>query len=70
MQDLREEGAVKDIPTDTFMTVPEIARALRVSRMTVYRLVEAGTLPSVRVGRSIRVPRSAYDAYLQSRWAS
>ena len=38
-----------------FLTVPEVAALMRVSRMTVYRLLESGTLPSVRVGRGFRV---------------
>jgi excisionase family DNA binding protein len=42
-----------------FLTVAEVADAARVSRMTVYRLVHAGELPAVRVGRSFRVPESA-----------
>jgi excisionase family DNA binding protein len=45
--------------------VPEIAADLRVSKMTVYRLVWDGELPAIRVGRSIRVPREAYAAFKQ-----
>jgi excisionase family DNA binding protein len=37
---------------------------MRVSKMTVYRLVHAGTLPAVRVGRSFRVPEQAVHDYL------
>lgn len=48
----------------SFMTVAEVAAVLRVSKMTVYRLVHSGELPSVRVGRSFRVPEKAVDAYL------
>ena len=42
-----------------FLTVAEVALVMRVSRMTVYRLVHAGRLPAVRFGRSFRVPESA-----------
>ena len=38
---------------------------MRVSKMTVYRLVHAGDLASVRVGRSFRVPEHAVHSYLQ-----
>lgn len=38
------------------LTVPEVARTLRISRSAAYRLVEAGTIPAVRLGRSVRVP--------------
>lgn len=49
-----------------YLTVAEVAEQMRVSRMTVYRLVHAGDLPAVRVGRSFRVPQDALDAYLAS----
>ena len=48
-----------------FLTVAEVAAAMRVSKMTVYRLVHNGELPAVRVGRSFRVPEQAVHAYLQ-----
>lgn len=48
-----------------FLTVAEVATAMRVSKMTVYRLVHSGELPAVRVGRSFRVPESAVDEYLR-----
>lgn len=49
-----------------FLTVAEVSTMLRVSKMTVYRLVHAGELAAVRVGRSFRVPRHAVDTYLQA----
>lgn len=48
-----------------FMTVAEVAKAMRVSKMTVYRLVHAGDLAAVRVGRSYRVPKHVVDEYLR-----
>src|SRR5438874_13216858 len=47
-----------------FLTVAEVAALMRVSKMTVYRLVHGGTLPAVRVGRSFRVPVQAVRDYL------
>lgn len=49
-----------------YLTVTEVAEQMRLSRMTVYRLVHAGDLPAIRVGRSFRVPQDALDAYLAS----
>jgi excisionase family DNA binding protein len=49
-----------------FLTVAEVASLMRVSKMTVYRLVHGGTLPAVRVGRSFRVPEQAVNDYLAS----
>ncbi|MGJ9402176.1 helix-turn-helix domain-containing protein [Arthrobacter sp. KK5.5] len=47
-----------------YLTVAEVADAMRVSKMTVYRLVHAGELPAVRFGRSYRVPERAVEEYL------
>ena len=47
-----------------YLTVAEVAETMRVSRMTVYRLVHSGELPALRVGRSFRVPEDALEAYL------
>ncbi|MFM7147762.1 MAG: helix-turn-helix domain-containing protein [Actinomycetales bacterium] len=48
-----------------FLTVAEVASVMRVSKMTVYRLVHQGDLPAVRVGRSFRVPEQAVNDYLR-----
>lgn len=37
---------------------------LRVSKMTVYRMVHSGQLPAMQVGRSFRVPQRAVEEYL------
>ena len=39
---------------------------MRVSKMTVYRMVHNGDLPAVRVGRSFRVPEDAVNTYLET----
>jgi excisionase family DNA binding protein len=48
-----------------FLTVAEVATIMRVSKMTVYRLVHSGELEAIRVGRSFRVPEQAVNAYLK-----
>ena len=48
----------------SFLTVAEVAAAMRVSKMTVYRLVHSGELDAVRVGRSFRVTEQAMQGYL------
>ena len=48
-----------------FLTVAEVATIMRVSKMTVYRLVHSGELEAVRVGRSFRVPEQAVNQYLR-----
>ena len=46
------------------MTVAEVASQMRVSKMTVYRLVHSGELEAVRVGRSFRVTEDAVQEFL------
>jgi excisionase family DNA binding protein len=49
-----------------FLTVAEVAKMMRVSKMTVYRLVHSGEMPAVRVGKSFRVPEKAVHTYLEN----
>ena len=49
-----------------FLTVAEVAKVMRVSKMTVYRLVHSGELPAVQIGRSFRVPEQAVHDYLRA----
>lgn len=55
---------------DELLTVAEVAETLRVSTMTVYRLVRSGEIPAVRVGRNYRIRRSDLDAYLEQQVVS
>ncbi|MDO5498170.1 MAG: helix-turn-helix domain-containing protein [Propionibacteriaceae bacterium] len=48
-----------------FLTVAEVAAIMRVSKMSVYRLIHAGALEAVRFGRSFRVPEKAVHDYLR-----
>ena len=51
-----------------FVTVSEVANLLRVSNMTVYRLIQAGQLPAVRIGRSYRIREDDVDKYLAAQY--
>ena len=53
-------------PRVRFLTVAEVADVMRVSKMTVYRLVHSGEMSAVRVGRSYRVPQEALEQYLST----
>jgi excisionase family DNA binding protein len=59
---MQQDGPLGEVH---FLTVAEVATAMRVSKMTVYRLVHAGTLPAVQVGRSFRIPEQAVQDYLR-----
>lgn len=63
-QQSRQSGeALSDVH---FLTVAEVAAVMRVSKMTVYRMVHSGELSAVRVGRSFRVPEQVVHDYLQA----
>ena len=51
-----------------FMTVAEVAALMRVSTMTVYRLIKAGDLPAVRFGKSYRLDEADVDRYLADQY--
>ena len=52
--------------SDTLLTAAEVAEQLRVSTMTVYRLIRRGELPAVRVGRNYRVREGDLEAFLEA----
>lgn len=46
------------------LTPTEVAAVLRVSKMTVYRMIHNGTLASLQVGRSFRIHRQSLEEYV------
>jgi excisionase family DNA binding protein len=50
-----------------FLTVAEVAAQLRVSTMTVYRLIRSGELTAARIGKSYRLRPADLDAFLAER---
>jgi excisionase family DNA binding protein len=54
-----------DLSESKFLTIAEVASMMRVSKMTVYRLVHGGELPALRVGRSFRVLEEDVNEYLR-----
>jgi excisionase family DNA binding protein len=53
-----------------YLTVAEVSTLMRVSKMTVYRLVHSGELPAVRVDGSFHVPEKAVHGYLETAFFS
>lgn len=62
----RDSAAPESQGKTQFLTVAEVAALMRVSKMTVYRLVHNGELPAVRVGRSFRVHAKAVHDLLET----
>lgn len=55
-----------DQQSNEFLTVSEVARLMRVSNMTVYRLIRSGSLGAVRVGNRYRIRESEVHKYLDA----
>ncbi|TDL37413.1 helix-turn-helix domain-containing protein [Arthrobacter nitrophenolicus] len=64
-QQRNREMSEQNFSNAKFLTVAEVAQVMRVSKMTVYRLVHSGEMPAVRFGRSYRVPENAVEQYLK-----
>lgn len=52
---------------EPLLTVGEVATVMRVSNMTVYRLIKSGQLSAIRVGKNYRIRRSDVERYLTDR---
>ena len=51
---------------DRLLTVAEVAATMRVSNMTVYRLIKGGELPAIRVGKHFRIRETDLSGYLDA----
>jgi excisionase family DNA binding protein len=63
MLGVHEHRTERDM-SQRLLTAAEVAEDLRVSTMTVYRLIRRGELPAVRVGRNYRVRLADLETYL------
>lgn len=58
--------AGKAEPTPALLTIPEVQRYLGASTpFTVYRLINLGRLPVVKVGKRLNVPKAALDSFIR-----
>jgi excisionase family DNA binding protein len=57
----------RPLSADRLLTVGEVASTMRVSNMTVYRLIRSGQLSAIRVGKNYRIYESALATYLSAR---
>lgn len=49
------------------LTVPEVAKMLRMSRQTIYNMVKAGDIPHFRIGNKVRFNRADLEALMQTK---
>jgi excisionase family DNA binding protein len=60
-------GGRRPLVGDRLLTVGEVAGTMRVSNMTIYRLIKSGQLGAIRVGKNYRIRESDVDRYLSER---
>ncbi|MCG0278495.1 MAG: helix-turn-helix domain-containing protein [Thermanaeromonas sp.] len=49
------------------LTIPEVAKMLKIGKVKAYELARQGVIPSIRLGRAVRVPRQAFLNWLQQK---
>jgi excisionase family DNA binding protein len=65
----REEAEAASAPATTY-TIEQVARALKISKPSAYKLVRTGAIPVIRVGEHLmRVPKRALDKLLEGEMA-
>ena len=65
--DVTTVGKRRPFVGDRLLTVGEVAATMRVSNMTVYRLIKGGEVAALRVGKNYRIRESDVDRYLSER---
>lgn len=58
---MRDFESIPDV-----LTIPDLQKMLRIGRSTAYRLIKANDIRSVRIGRSIRIPKQFVVEYIRS----
>ena len=61
-------GEVTDLSNlPVILSVPEVAKILRLSRSQTYEYIQQGGIPCIRLGKSVRVPRGPFLAFLEGK---
>lgn len=47
-----------------YLSVTDVAKHINISKMTIYRLIESGEIPALRVGRSVRILQTDLEEYV------
>ena len=61
----RTEPVTEPIVADGLLTIKEAGAFLKVSRATIYTLMDSGDLPFVKIGRARRIPKRAVIEFAQ-----
>lgn len=49
------------------LRVPEVARTLGIARSLAYEMARDGRLPTVHIGKAVRIPRRRLEAWIEAR---
>lgn len=63
---MQSHQEIQHVPESAFLTVPETASLLGISRNSTYELVRRNRLPHVRLGRTVRIPRRIFERWIES----
>lgn len=68
----KENRLARDVSSSgpRFLTAAEAAERMRVSKMTVYRLIRSGKLPAVQIGKAYRVREDDLEGFLDSSYVN
>ena len=58
-----ENRSFENLPA--LLTIEEMREVLRIGRNAAYEMVKEGTIPTIRIGRSIRIPRKALIQFVE-----
>lgn len=57
-------------PEETYLTVAEVAKTLKLNQQTVRNWIDQGSLPALRVGRRVRIKRSDFERVLEESYSA
>ena len=57
----------REVEAKLLLTIPEVARCLGLGRSFTYALILHGELPSIKLGRSRRVPVAALERFIATK---
>jgi excisionase family DNA binding protein len=59
---MQDDDSAPHVEVADFLTVPELAKLLRVNAKTIYAEIASGRIHAVRLGRALRIPRATIEA--------
>ena len=61
------ESPQEDAPQRLLLRIPEVAETLGIGRTKIYELIATGELPTIRVGRAVRISVSTLQKWVENR---